>query len=74
MAKMVAFNIGQYQTTMAKKKKYVPRENDDWDAEEAKEHRQIIRAKEIAIKNKYKNWWDTDARAWRKGFKGHGNS
>ena len=70
---MVAFIIGQYQTTMAKKKKYVPRENDDWDAEEAKEHRQIIRAKEIAIKNKYKNWWDTDARAWRKGFKGHGN-
>ena len=35
---------------MAKKKKYVPQEDDDWDAEEAKEHRQIIRAKEIAIK------------------------
>ena len=58
---------------MAKKKKYVPREDDDWDVEEAKEHRQIIRAKEIAIKNKYKKWWDTDNKCWRKGFN-HGNS
>ena len=59
---------------MAKKKKYVPRKDDDWDAEEAKEHRQIIREKEKAIREKYDKWWDTENKKWKKGFKGHGNS
>ena len=58
---------------MAKKKKYVPQEDDDWDAEEAREHRQIIRAKEKAIKAKYKKWWNTDTKNWRKGFS-HGDT
>tara|TARA_R110000824_G_scaffold6161_3_gene28300 strand:- start:2369 stop:2551 length:183 start_codon:yes stop_codon:yes gene_type:complete len=58
---------------MAKKKKYSAREDPDWDEEEAKIHRQIIRAKEIAIKNKYKNHWDTDTKNWRKGFN-HGDA
>lgn len=59
---------------MAKKKRYVPREDEDWDEEEAKEHRQIIRTKEAAIKNKYKKWWNVETRTWEKGFKGHGDS
>ena len=34
---------------MAKKKKYVPKKEDDWDVEEAKEHRKIIEEKSKAI-------------------------
>ena len=59
---------------MAKKKKYVPRKDNDWDAEEAKEHRQIIREKEKAIREKYDKWWDTENKTWKKGFKERGNS
>jgi len=55
---------------MAKKKKYVPRKDDDWNIEEAEEHRRIIRARETAIRNKYKKWWDEDKKSWKEGFNG----
>ena len=58
---------------MAKKKNYSPREDPDWDEEEAKEHRRVIREKEKEIRNKYKKYWDTDTKNWRKGFN-HGNA
>ena len=53
---------------MAKKKNYVPRKDDDWNEEEAKEHRNIIRTKEKLIAKKYKQWWDSDNNKWRKEF------
>ena len=56
---------------MAKKKKYVPKKEDDWDVEEAKEHRKVIEEKSKAITEKYKRWWDHDKRGWKDGFKGH---
>jgi len=56
---------------MAKKKKYIPKKDDDWDMEAAKEHRQIIKDKEKEIANKYKKWWDDKNGKWKKGFEGH---
>ena len=56
---------------MAKKKNYVPKTKDDWNVEEAKEHRKVIEEKSKAIAEKYKKWWDTDKRKWREGFSGH---
>ena len=51
---------------MAKKKKYTPRPDDDWDAEEAKEHRRVIRQKEKEIAQKYKQYWDSEKKSWKK--------
>ena len=59
---------------MAKKKKYEPREDDDWDIEEARAHRKIINEKIKSISDKYKKWWDKDKKTWKKGYKGHGSS
>ena len=59
---------------MAKKKKYVPQKDDDWDVEADREHRRIVGEKEKAIKAKYQRWWDQDKGTWKKGFKGHGSS
>ncbi len=59
---------------MAKKKKYQPREDDDWDIEEAREHRRIISEKIKSISDTYRKWWDKDRKTWKKGYKGHGNS
>tara|TARA_Y100000310_G_C20383105_1_gene669109 strand:- start:151 stop:321 length:171 start_codon:yes stop_codon:yes gene_type:complete len=56
---------------MAKKKKYIPREDNDWNEEEAKEHRQIIKDKERSITRKYKKWWDNSTGKWKEGFDGH---
>ena len=53
---------------MAKKKKYKPREDDDWDAEAEKEHIQIIREKERAVKEKYRKGWDQNNKCWKEGF------
>tara|TARA_R100000008_G_C3521859_1_gene134440 strand:- start:22 stop:189 length:168 start_codon:yes stop_codon:yes gene_type:complete len=53
---------------MPKKKKYTPREDDDWDIEEAKEHRRIIAEKSKKIAEKYKKWWDSDKHRWKDGF------
>ena len=50
---------------MAKKKKYTPREDPDWDIEEAKEHLRIIREKEKAIGEKYKKFWDKKNGCWK---------
>ena len=52
---------------MAKKKKYTPKEDDDWDAEEAKEHRRIIKQKEKAITKRYKQHWDSENGKWKDG-------
>jgi hypothetical protein len=57
-----------------KKKKYKPKENDDWDEEADREHRRTIDEKTSAISEMYKKWWDKDKRTWKKGFKRHGNS
>ena len=59
---------------MAKKKKYTPKKDDDWDIEEAREHRRIITEKSKAITEKYKLWWDSEKHTWKKEFRGHGNS
>lgn len=53
---------------MAKKKKYTPKEDDDWDIEEAKEHRRIISEKSKKITEKYKKWWDSKNHRWKDGF------
>ena len=59
---------GNLINRMAKKKKYTPKEDDDWDMEAAIEHRKIITEKEKAIKNKYKKWWDQKNKKWKEGF------
>ena len=56
-----------------KKKKYKPKENDDWDEQVAREHRKAIDEKTRAISETYKKWWDTDKHQWKNGFEGHGN-
>ena len=56
---------------MAKKKKYVPRKDDDWDIEADKQHRKTIAEREKSITEKYRKWWDDEKREWRKGFDGH---
>ena len=56
---------------MPKKKKYTPKEDDDWDMEEAKEHREAIKEKEKAITKKYKKWWDQKKGKWKEGFDEH---
>ena len=52
-----------------KKKKYQPREDDDWDKEAARDHHRIINEKSKAISETYKKWWDKDNKRWKKGFK-----
>ena len=59
---------------MKKKKKYQPREDDDWDIEADREHRRIIEEKSKAISEIYKKWWDKKEKGWKEGFRGHGNS
>ena len=56
---------------MAKKKKYEPQKNDEWDFESDKEHRETIKKKENAIGTKYKKWWDKKKHKWKEGFDGH---
>ena len=56
---------------MAKKKKYTPQKDDDWNAEDARDHRRTIRENEKRINNKYKKWWDVDTKSWKEGFEGH---
>ena len=56
---------------MAKKKKYVPKTDEDWNEQEARDHRKTIRAKEKAIIKKYKQWWDPKKGDWKEGFDGH---
>tara|TARA_R110002051_G_scaffold32786_6_gene74001 strand:- start:6067 stop:6234 length:168 start_codon:yes stop_codon:yes gene_type:complete len=51
---------------LAKKKKYTPRKDEDWDTEEAKEHRIIITEKEKAIGQKYRKFWDMKKGCWKK--------
>jgi hypothetical protein len=52
---------------MAKKKKYIPKEDDDWDIEAAKEHARLIKEKEKQILAKYRKFWDAEKRCWKKG-------
>lgn len=54
---------------MKKKKKYRPREDDDWDIEADREHRRIIEEKSKAISEIYKKWWDKEKHTWKKGYK-----
>ena len=56
---------------MAKKKKYVPQKDDDWDVEAAKEHRRVISEKSKAITKKYKLFWDQKKGRWKDNFPGH---
>ena len=57
--------------TVAKKKKYVARKDDDWNSEANKEHKRIIADKEKRIVEKYREWWDDKNHKWKKGFSGH---
>ena len=57
--------------TVAKKKKYVARKDDDWNSEANKEHKRIIADKEKRIVEKYREWWDDKNHRWKKGFSGH---
>lgn len=50
---------------MAKKKKYIPRKDEEWDMEEAKEHRRVIAEKEKAIGQRYKKFWDIKNGCWK---------
>tara|TARA_R110002020_G_scaffold103752_3_gene243108 strand:- start:17073 stop:17252 length:180 start_codon:yes stop_codon:yes gene_type:complete len=59
---------------LVEKKKYVPRKDDDWDADADREHRRVILEKSKAISEKYRTWWDSKKKSWKKGFTGHGNS
>ena len=54
-----------------KKNKYVPKKDDDWDAESVKKFRQTIKEKSKAITEKYRKWWDKDKHTWKKDFPGH---
>ena len=54
---------------MKKKKKYQPREDDDWDIEADREHRRIIEEKSKAISEIYKKWGDKEKHTWKKGYK-----
>ena len=57
---------------MAKKKKYSPPSDDEWDFESAKEHRRIIAEKQKKIGEKYRKWWDKESNSWKKGGPQHG--
>lgn len=57
---------------MTKKKKYIPKKDDDWDLEEARKHRKIINEKIKSISDTYKKWWDKDKKTWKKGYKKDG--
>jgi len=51
-----------------KKTKYIPKSDDDWDAEEVKQFRRRIKNKRKEITEKYRKWWDKDNRCWKDGF------
>jgi hypothetical protein len=55
-----------------KKKKYKAPKIDEKELQELRDHLKMINDKTKAISEKYKKWWDTEKRAWKKGFKGHG--
>ena len=50
---------------VAKKKKYTPKTDDDWDEDEMKKHRRTIKDKEKAITAKYKKFWDQERGQWK---------
>ena len=63
---------------MAKKKKYLPPDNDKWNYEEDKEY--ITYKIENAwwkgmgyIREKYKKWWDKESNSWKEGGPQHGS-
>jgi hypothetical protein len=56
---------------MAKKKKYVPRKDDNWNLEADKEHKRVLAEKEKKIIEKYRRWWDDEKKGWKKDFDGH---
>jgi len=39
--------------------------------EEFREHLKIVDEKSKAISEKYKKWWDSDKRRWKRGFDEH---
>jgi hypothetical protein len=59
---------------MAKKKKYQSPKSDIKELEEFKKHSKLINEKSKAVTEKYREWWDTENKTWKKGFEGHGNS
>ena len=56
---------------MDKKKKYVPRKDDNWNLEADKEHQRVLAEKEKKIIEKYRRWWDDEKKGWKKDFDGH---
>jgi hypothetical protein len=59
---------------MAKKKKYQAPKADTKELQEFREHIKMIDEKSKAISEKYKMWWDSGAKRWKRGFDGHGDS
>lgn len=55
---------------MAKKKKYTPKEDNEWDEDKIKEHGRVIRGKEVILHAKYKRWWDSKKHRWKPDFPG----
>tara|TARA_Y100000296_G_C5135360_1_gene237887 strand:+ start:998 stop:1180 length:183 start_codon:yes stop_codon:yes gene_type:complete len=58
----------------AKKKRFNAPKANEKELEEFREHIKLINQKSKAISEKYRAWWDTENKTWKKGFKGHGNS
>jgi len=53
---------------VAKKKKYSPPSDNEWDFESDKEHRRIISEKQKKIGEKYRKWWDKKRKRWKEGY------
>jgi hypothetical protein len=54
-----------------KRAKFRPPKADKQELEEFREHLRIMDDKSKAISEKYKKWWDSDKRNWKKDFDGH---
>jgi hypothetical protein len=56
---------------MAKKKTFKAPEADKQELEDFRKHIKTTNEKTKAISDKYKMWWDSDKKTWKKNFK-HG--
>lgn len=56
---------------MAKKKTFKTSKVDKQELEDFRKHSKMINEKSKAISAKYKKWWDSENKTWKKNFK-HG--
>jgi len=60
---------------MGKKKiKYKAPKVSKKEIEDFKKHTALINEKSKEISEKYKEWWDSKNKTWKKEFKGHGTA